>query len=154
LDSRLAKLLEEEVERQCRFGLMAADDLQSALAAGESDNLRYAVQALLIAAGNVSKVLWPVKPASSARGEHLRRTLEVADDSPLANRDLRNHFEHFDERLEDWATSSARHNFVDSCIGNLKKMMGGVDATDCLRNLDPATMCLTFGGEVTICVRS
>jgi len=42
---------------------------------------------------------------------------------------FRNHFEHFDERLEEWAKSSERHNFVDSNIGP-PNMIDGIDPKD------------------------
>ncbi len=37
-----------------------------------------------------------------ARGAELRKNYQVADDSPLRSRDLRNAIEHFDERLDDY----------------------------------------------------
>lgn len=63
-------------------------------------------QALITFAGNVSKILWPQRAKYFARGEYLRKVLEVPENSPLASRSLRNCFEHFDERLEDWYEST------------------------------------------------
>jgi hypothetical protein len=50
-----------EVERQCRFAIIAAADLDAALAVLDRDHIWYSVQAFLVAAGNVSKLLWPSK---------------------------------------------------------------------------------------------
>jgi hypothetical protein len=76
----------------------------------------------------------------------LRQSLGVKDDSPLAPRTFRNHFEHFDERLEVWATSSKRKNFIDSNIGP-PGFLAGFDAEDFLRNLDTENMAVTFRGD-------
>lgn len=147
MEMNVLRIFQEEVKRQCQFTLMAADDLRKSLANRDLDRLWYSLQALLVAAGNVSKLLWPVKPLIPDRGEQLRVSLQVIDDSPLEPRDFRNHFEHFDERLESWATSSQRHNFVDSNIGPPSSIQG-IDVSDFLRNFDPETYSLHFRGDV------
>ncbi|HEX2279032.1 MAG TPA: hypothetical protein VHN13_18205, partial [Candidatus Tectomicrobia bacterium] len=68
------------------------------------------------------------------------------EDSPLAPRTFRNHFEHFDARLEDWAVSSEHRTFVDANIGPTG-MISGFDPGDCLRNFDPHTFTITFRGD-------
>ena len=79
-------------------------------------------------------------------GEELRKSLGIEDNSPIQPRNFRNHFEHFDERLEKWATSSKRHNFVDSNIGS-SNMIVGIDPEDFLRNFEPTSRTLTFRGD-------
>jgi hypothetical protein len=125
---------------------MAASDLAVAVASGDMHRLWYSAQALLVAAGNVSKLLWPPNPKYQQRGRELRASLGVKEDSPLAPRTFRNHFEHFDERLEDWATSSNRRSLVDSSVVPAGAIQG-VDPGDFLRNLDPDTYSLTFRGD-------
>lgn len=67
-------------------------------------------------------------------------------------REIRNNFEHFDERLEDWTTLSKRRNLIDSNIRDISSIEGfdieGFDLEDYLRNLNPYTWELTFRGEV------
>jgi len=140
------RIFQREVERQCRFALVAVEDLNAALASHDSDRIWYSVQGLLVAAGNISKLLWPPDSEHSKRGEELRASLGVSDASVLAPRTFRNHFEHFDERLEAWASSSKRHNFVDSSVIT-KGAISGIDPEDYLRNIDPADMALTFHGD-------
>jgi hypothetical protein len=74
------------------------------------DRFWYSVQSLLMAAANVSKLLWPTYRRGEnlipCRGEELRKSLAISDEhSPLSDRTLRNHFEHFDARLEHWPAS-------------------------------------------------
>jgi hypothetical protein len=135
-----------EIEKQCKFGIMASYDLENALKSHNMDRLWYSVQGILLAAGNISKLLWPSNPQSVDRGNELRTLLSVVDRSALTPRTFRNHFEHFDERLEQWASSSTRHNIVDSSVlppGVIK----GIDAGDFLRNLDPTSGSVTFRGD-------
>ncbi len=135
-----------EIEKQCKFGIMASYDLENALKSHNMDRLWYSVQGILLAAGNISKLFWPGNSRSVNRGNELRTLLSVNDQSALAPRTFRNHFEHFDERLEQWASSSTRHNIVDSSVLP-PGVIQGIDAGDFLRNLDPTTWSVTFRGD-------
>jgi hypothetical protein len=64
----------------------------------------------------------------------------------LSNRDARNYFEHFDERLERWFNASSKYNFIDANVGPLR-MLGGIDEHDFIRNLDHEKMAITFYGD-------
>jgi hypothetical protein len=184
------QIFHREVERQCKFALMAYEDLKQALAviqqpaprrptvnsadvaqvqesmakyaqwqaalekylhtkAAATDRLWYAVQAFLVAAGNVSKLLWPSdKPLLPKRGPELRASLQVEEDSPLKPRTFRNHFEHFDARIEEWAVSSEHRVFIDSNIGPVDRMnFSGAEPGDYLRNFDPSDFTVTFRGD-------
>lgn len=104
------------------------------------------VQAMLGASANVSKLLWGTNAEAEKRREPLRRSLEVPDDSPIRDRDMRNAFEHFDERLEDWA-SEGHSVAVDSNVGPLESFIKGVDSKTFLRHFDPTTGVITFRGQ-------
>ncbi len=146
MDESVLRILQRETERQCRFAVMAIEDLQEALQTAETDRIWYSVQSFLVAAGNLSKLLWPSDAHIPERAKELKISLGVHDSSPLAPRTFRNHFEHFDERLEDWATSSKRQNFVDSNVGP-SGMISGVDPEDYLRNFDTTKGAITFRGD-------
>jgi hypothetical protein len=105
---------------------------------------------LLQHAGNVSKILWPAsqKPLTKERGCWLRTVLTINDDHVLADRRLRNHVEHFDERIDEWAVSSKNHNFVDHIIGSRSMVAGeSVDDADTFRLYDPQANTFIFRGE-------
>lgn len=63
------------------------------------------IQSILVSAAIVSKILWPAKKNQS-RGIRLRELLDVDDSNVLSDRTFRNHFEHYDERIEDWFDKS------------------------------------------------
>lgn len=168
MKSLILKRLQAEVARQCQFAIWAFQDLEQAI---QPENLSreriwFSVQALLVAAANVSKTLYS-PPKQSKKGfaeisdnapkgkelaeikKALRENLGVAENSILISKEvtgIRNVFEHFDERLYTWATLSKRHNMVDSCIGDMSSIEG-IDPNDYLRNLNPNTWELTFQGK-------
>ncbi len=102
----------DQIGRQADFGLMAAGDLvESAVPNGDSRRLWYSVQGLLGAVANVSKLIWPAYSTFhddqylSDRGERLQEVLHADSLTILRDKDLRNDFEHFDVRLEEWAVT-------------------------------------------------
>lgn len=105
-------------------------------------------------AGGVSRVLWPPRIRDSAgasvaqaRGCHLRSVLNVADDHPLRSRTLRDHLEHFDERLDRWAQETTHAAVVDLHIGPTSVIGGdGISKGDFLRAFDPRRKVFTHRG--------
>lgn len=79
------------------------------------------------------------------RGEELRAILDISDTSPLKNRDLRNHFEHFDVRLEQWATMSKKRLYIDTNIGPIREMNFAGDKP--MRHFDSETLTIHFQGD-------
>jgi hypothetical protein len=141
------RILQTEVEWQCQMAGVALVDLAIALEASDEGRAWKELQSFLIAAANVSKLLFPSREGMRGRGEELRRSLGVPDDSPLKDRRLRNHFEHLDERLEDWALNSERRNFVGRIIGRQGTVVVTPDPTDHMGQLDPTDFTVDFRGE-------
>lgn len=135
-----------EIQHQCKFSDLAFQDIVNALHEGSTDRVFFAAHSLLVAVGNISKLLWPTMESCKDRGRELRDLLQVSDASILKSRTFRNHFEHFDERLDKWANSSKRKNFVDSNIAP-PGSISGLDTEDWMRNLDPISLTLTFHGD-------
>ena len=136
-----------EVHRQCKFALLAKEDL-SVIVKQERpdlDRIWMSVQTVLIAVGNISKLLWPTNPEYEDRGAELRALLRVDKESVLSSRKFRNHFEHFDERLEAWAAEERTLQF-DCNVGPIG-MFGNVDPRNFVRHFDPDNRILVFGDE-------
>lgn len=68
--------------------------------------------------------------------------------TPLKARAFRNHFDHFDERLEkqfnDWVAEGYQGGISDTFVGEIEELDIGHLA---LRNFDTTTKTLTFRGE-------
>lgn len=101
------------------------------------------IQNLLNAAANESKACWGQGGKLSKERKPLRDSLGVKASSPIRKTGLRNNFEHFDERLDDWWMKSKHHNFADMNVGTI----GGLDPIDSFRELDPRTMEVIFWGK-------
>jgi hypothetical protein len=119
LNAALGMLEEERVQRQQQGTMPDPQQTETT-----RNQLWFSSHALLNAAANVSKHLWParrkrqdVQNAFPDRGKELRAILGVDHDSPLNSRDVRNDFEHADERLEEWWLDDANHNLATRTIG-------------------------------------
>jgi hypothetical protein len=177
MEPRLLTILQLQIWTQCRFALIAHDELQVRIAnvtaalaeiRAELLSLRalpfdeqrvrqfelgldwavrswHPVQAFLSATANISKALWGQGGSLTAERRALRESLGVDDLSPLRHTSMRNNFDHFDERLDEWWRESAQHLYVDLNFGAFANAY--TEQRDVFRNYDPATGELTFWGE-------
>ncbi len=60
---------------------------------------------------------------------------------------MRNHYEHFDEKVEDWWRNSKRHSKVDLNVMPQTAIGAPLDPIDVFRNFDPITKELWFWSE-------
>jgi hypothetical protein len=123
------------------------------------------LHSFLTHASNVSRILWPAAPKRRRketqqqydervradkrmqRGEVLRGLLGIGDgDHPLKSRKLRDHLDHFDERLDEWATAGASRNYLQDFIGNVRET-STIAPRDQMRSFDPELVIFRFRGE-------
>ncbi|MBU0708465.1 hypothetical protein KJ596_01790 [Patescibacteria group bacterium] len=105
----------------------------------------------LIFVSHIVKIIQPnVKSGDNDfrlyRAKSLKRAHPTLPEIAPSHIQIRNDFEHFDERLDSWVIHSERHNFADSNIGPIN-MIGGIDTKDILRHFDPQSMKLYFTGQ-------
>lgn len=114
------------------------------------------IQEAIIHVGALSRYFWPSparnkknkyqKSLRMERGEYLRKLYQISDDSPLANREIRNAWEHFDEKLDTYLLSHlagqffptpiiGSHELADDPVGKIFKL------------LDPQAECLVLLGK-------
>lgn len=79
------------------------------------------IQFFLSNAAIISKIFWPEDRGSPTRGQDLRVLFGLPDDPhfqhALHNREIRNFFDHIDERLDRWARDYPKHNIIYKSIG-------------------------------------
>ncbi len=174
MDEHLRDVYLHEVEAQCAFALNAIGGLNSVLARlpkDEADNhvlqqeVFRSIHSFLTHSSNISRLLWPASRKRAkgetreeyqrraaadwrlCRGKELRVLLGLPDHGHLLrNRKMRDHLEHFDERLDEWQRTSPSQNYVQDCIGPANVIVG-IDPKDVMRWFDPATKCFRFRGE-------
>lgn len=101
-------------------------------------------------AAMVSKMLWPSSQGTFAqqRGTILREALLVANDSTLNARVLRNHLEHFDERIDEWYEKSGFRIYADRIVGPREMMIfPGKPDHSIFRHYSPNDGIYSFHGD-------
>jgi hypothetical protein len=117
------KPAKEQRERAESLGLLLPPDREIGRADRDAmTRFWYSLHGAVVAAANISKMLWPSETGRGGaqkmvRGERLRALLGLsAEDHLLAKRSLRDHLEHFDERLDLWASEAAAGGRLDCWI--------------------------------------
>lgn len=132
-----------EIVTQAKFAEIAAHQLTNTTDFVET---WAAIQSILVATANISKILWPVRQQNKARGECLRELLGVDEDNLLSDRTFRNHFEHYDERIEKWFENNNSAVYMDSAIDSFEPTPFSLPKFY-HRSYNPMTKMLSFRGE-------
>jgi len=146
-DKKLKPLAEmvfvSEIVTQYMFAEKAASRLEDF-----SDHIEVwsSIQSILIAVANISKILWPAQGKYLARGKQLRTLLGIDDDNILSDRKFRNHFEHYDERIEDWFENNKSSVYLDFRIDPFKPTILSLQQFS-HRSYNSATRTLFFRNE-------
>ncbi|WP_055134548.1 hypothetical protein [Pseudomonas mediterranea] len=126
------------------------------------------IHSFLTHLSNVSRLIWPPaisprqncfcgKPKANGlvcntcvardRSAAILKALELqGQEHVLRERTLRDHLEHFDERIDHWTQNTKMKCYVQDYIGP-KDGFYGIDQADMMRQYDPTTGDFTFRGE-------
>lgn len=174
MDRFLQRVYVGEIKSQGRFALNAVGALNQALQGtrefNQDQNRRSFFHAevfrqthsFLTHASNISRLFWPPKPVkrrdetseaftqrqafTTDRGASLLELFGLDDSCPLKSRVLRDHLEHYDERLDHWSNTSVRRNIASDTIGP-PNAIAGLDSSDTMRWFDPINNSFRFRGE-------
>lgn len=135
-----------EIVRQAEIAKLSSTRLKSKDHQTNSLEIWCSLQSILIASSNVSKILWPSRKNSKERGEKLRSMLEIENGNILQERKLRNHFEHYDERIDDWFKTNQSAVYIDSKIEPFEPGISGFKQF-AHREYNPLTKVFIFRGE-------
>lgn len=134
-----------EIVFQSKIAQRASDRLRATRDHFDKLEVWSSIQLILVAAANVSKILWPQKKYKS-RGDLLRKLLNVDQNNLLSDRRFRNHFEHYDEKIENWFKDQPSAVYRDLEIDPFKSIWGITDHNK-NRTYDPIKQTITFRGE-------
>ena len=101
------------------------------------------VQSILIAAGNISKILWPNKKYKE-RGKKLRELLNVDSNSVLRSRKFRNLLEHYDELIDDLFANHPTASYIDFAMNPSMSFSG----RKCHRGYNSFNNTLVIRGQI------
>ncbi len=155
MDEFLQRIYLDQVKQECERCFQAIQTMNAILNGQlEGDFFQPALE-LIHHAAAVSRIFWP--PCSrnkishkraQRRGQFLRDLLVISTGHAVQNRSLRDHFEHFDERLDDWAETSKNRNIVFRFIGPRGAIGGSaIQDSDIIYHYDPQTKVFSFRGE-------
>ena len=135
-----------EIVKQAKIAKRAGERMEAKYEDFNELDIWSSIQTILVAAGNVSKILWPSRRSSIPRGRKLRELLSIDNKSVLSSRKFRNHFEHYDERIEDWFETNRSVVYIDSSINPFESIWGP-NINVYHRAYNPSTKVLTFRDE-------
>ncbi len=103
-----------EIVLQVKIARRAAERLEATKDNFDHIEIWCSIQSILVAAGNVSKILSPPDKKHKLRGERLRQMLKVESNNVLLDRKFRNNFfEHYDSRIDEWFSHSPTGVYID-----------------------------------------
>lgn len=140
------KIFQSQLLLQLEYVVWSAEGVNMGLNQHDPRLVFFSIQNLLYAAANAAKALWGGGGAKAKARAHLRDSIGVSDESPLKRVDMRNNFDHYDERIDRWWRDSKRHNHLDLSVGP-KGSISGIDDIDMFRQFDPATTNVFFWGQ-------
>jgi hypothetical protein len=155
MDNFLAKIYLEQAKDECERCFHSIKNMNSIIRQKvEGDFFQHALD-LIHHSAAVSIIFWPPggrnklsTKRAHRRGQFLRDLLQLSSGHPVQNRALRDHFEHFDERLDDWAETSKNRIIIQRLFGPRSSIGGNVvQDSDIIYHFDPATNILGFKGE-------
>lgn len=140
-----------EAHLQAEFVLLGSNLLREAEEARSLDGslwMWFALQGILTAAANISKMLWsgapePTRAEQIAERKPIRDALGIQDDSCLREIKVRNSLEHYDDRLERWYHKSSGA-YIARGIGDMTLLGEGMNAAGFVR-YEPESGIVTFG---------
>lgn len=151
MDEFTEEIFLRELVQQCQHAIGAVEKMNECLKNVDPAEFFREAGDFLQHSSAVSRILWPPgnknrtsKKRAKQRGAHLKEKLGVLDGHVLQNRNLRDHFEHFDERLDDWAEKSAHKRIVDNMIGPRSAFGKVVRDDEIMRMYDPAKKEIVF----------
>jgi hypothetical protein len=155
MDKYVEMIYLDEIILQCQYALGAVQGMRLNLSIKDTNGYFKDAEDFLHHSSAVSRILWPGIARSNHktirarhRGDYLRKVLGVQEDHVLKNRNLRNYFAHFDERLDEWAETSRYKNFVDRNIGPPDAIViDGLDNEDVMRWYHPDGKEFIISGE-------
>lgn len=133
-----------EIALQSKIAQRSFERLYAATNSSDQVEIWSSIQSILVASGNISKILWP-NSKYEPRGEKLRQMLKVDKRNVLFDRRFRNHFEHYDERIEEWFNNSSSAVYTDLSMN--PALRGTMSAND-HRGYNSFDNTLKFRGEL------
>lgn len=131
----------QEAVSQAEYALLSYDEFKKSYCEGDTKLVFYHLHHFVLHVTSIDKILFPFSK-NTFRGELLKEVQQLVHVDLKEIRRLRNHLEHFDERLDKYVKNYKGQTFFDN---NLVTGTKGFPKGDYLRALDRDTY--KFYGE-------
>jgi hypothetical protein len=147
VERQLLRAFLGQIQFQSNVVVTSANSAAVGVAERQSGVVFVALQGLLNGAAGISKICWGLGGKRAESRRPVREAIGIRDDSPLRDVDARNHFEHFDQRIEDvWWPNSQSHSMAELSVGPIG-VIAAIAPVDRIRFFDPHTGEVYLFGE-------
>lgn len=132
----------DEIQKQSEYALTSYDFMMSNLRKNNLKAFWFYTSAFLSATANVSKLLGGnSKSGSYSEREQIRTYFNIKNDDLMIHvRDVRNAFDHYDDRIKTWSENVPNNIFISDNIGGKSGVYVQGMSTDLyMRNFEPTT---------------
>jgi len=148
MDNTTLGIYIHELRNQVQYTEGGFELFNQALQNNHTVGVLYAAQNILSAISNVSSMLWPTRARDRARGEALRKVLDLAEKHPLNDRRLSELLDNSDQKLDEWIEKTRGQKIVIDFIGPLSRLPEEEKLPDAnfYRAYDPETKVFYYRG--------
>ena len=148
MDNNTLAIFIHELRNQIVHTQASFDLFNQAMQNGAAQGVLYGGQLVLMPASHLSNILWPTRARSRARGEALRKVLQLPEKHPLNDRRLSELWERADEKIDDFISTTKGKNVVIDFVGNPTAIDPNADIQEhnVYRAYDPETRVFYFRG--------
>ncbi|GHF16989.1 hypothetical protein GCM10017044_09180 [Kordiimonas sediminis] len=118
MDNNTLSIYIHELRNQCLHTKAAFDLFNQAMSAQAGPGILYGGQMVLMPASQLSAMLWPARARSRARGESLRKVLQLPEKHPLNDRRLGELWEHMDQKTDEFIAETKGEHVVIDFVGD------------------------------------
>lgn len=132
MDQNTLAIYIHELRNQCLHAEAAFNLFNQAMGNRAGPGVLFASQMVLMPSSQLAGLLWPTRARSRARGEQLRKVLQLQEKHPLNDRRLAELWERNDQKTEEWVGATKGQQVVFDYVGDLKQLGDGNTPEGCL----------------------
>lgn len=142
MDEFTLKIFVDEIKQQSEYALTSYNEMIKALEERNTRAFWYYTSSFLSSTANVSKLLGGNdRSVSYDEREPVRIFFNLKnDDLTIHTRDVRNAFDHYDDRIKTWSKQVPNRIYISENIGAKSGVLvEGLSADHYMRNFEPQT---------------
>ncbi|UTW54865.1 hypothetical protein [Kordiimonas sp. SCSIO 12610] len=146
MDNNTLAIYIHELRNHCLHVQTSFDLFNQAMVNQSTGGVLYGGQMVLIPVSQIAALLWPTRARARARGESLRKTLQLPEKHPLNDRRLSELWERSDEKFEEWISSTKNAQVVFDFVGDPRTIHESVTEKSIYRAYHPETNIFYYRG--------